>query len=71
MTLEAGNRVLFLRGGRAFEGRVFAVREGACSVEGPGNRAYYLERWEILLVLGYDADYARWLSEPLTDDIPA
>ena len=71
MTVEPGNRVLFLRGGRALEGRVFAVREGACSVEGPGNRAYYLERWEVLLVLGHDAAYARWLAEPLEDDVRA
>lgn len=69
--MEPGDRVLFVRGGKALEGRVFAVREGACSVEGPGNRAYYLERWEILLVLGFDAAYARWLAEPLEDDLPA
>jgi hypothetical protein len=71
MTVEPGNQVLFLRGGRALEGKVFAVREGACSVEGPGNRAYYLERWEVLLVLGFDADYARWLAEPLPSDVRA
>ncbi len=71
MAVEQGNRVLFLRAGRALEGRVFAVREGACSVEGPGNRAYYLEHWEVLLVLGLDEEYARWLDEPLEDDVRA
>ena len=65
-----GDRVLFLRAGKALEGRVFAVREGACSVEGPGSRAYYLERWEVLLVLGFDADYADWLDQPLEEDEP-
>ncbi len=71
MSVEPGSKVLFLRGGKAMEGRVFAVREGACCVEGPAQRAYYLERWDILLVLGFDADYARWLSSPLEDDIVA
>ncbi len=71
MAVEPGSRVLFLRNGKALEGRVFAVREAACSVEGPGRRAYYLERWEILLVLGFDDEYARWLNEPLEDDVPA
>ena len=65
MGVVPGNRVTFVRGGKVLEGLVFAVREGACSVEGPGNRAYYLERWEILLVAGFDEDYARWLAEPL------
>ena len=68
--VEPGNRILFLRAGKALEGRVFAVREGACSVEGPGSRAYYLERWEVLLVLGFDAEYAQWLADPLTEDEP-
>jgi hypothetical protein len=71
MPVQPGNRVLFVRGGKALEGRVFAVREGACSVEGPGNRAYYLEHWEVLLVLGLDDEYARWLNEPLEDDVRA
>lgn len=71
MPVELGNRVLFVRGGKAFEGRVFAVREGACSVEGPGNRPFYLEHWEILLVLGFDEEYARWLSDPLDEGLPA
>jgi len=71
MKVEPGNRVLFLRAGKALEGRVFAVREGACSVEGPGNRAFYLERWEILLVLGFDAEYARWLAEPIENELRA
>ena len=71
MKVAAGDRVLFVRAGKAFEGRVFTVREGACSVEGPGNRAYYLERWEVLLVLGHDEDFARWLECPLEDDAVA
>ncbi|MBI2761327.1 MAG: hypothetical protein HYX51_07885 [Chloroflexi bacterium] len=71
MAVELGNRILFVRGGRALEGRVFAVREGACSVEGPGSRAYYLEHWEVLLVLGFDEEYARWLLEPYEDDVRA
>lgn len=71
MPVEPGNRVLFVRRGKAVEGRVFAVREGACSVEGPANRAYYLEHWEILLVLGFDQEYARWLAEPLEGDVRA
>jgi hypothetical protein len=71
MPVEPGNKVLFVRAGKAVEGRVFAVREGACSVEGPGNRAFYLEHWEVLLVLGFDDEYARWLSDPLEDDVPA
>ena len=69
MAVQQGNRVLFLRGGKALEGRVFAVREGAYSVEGPGNRAYYLEHWEVLLVLGLDEEYLRWLEQPLQDDV--
>ena len=71
MTVEPGDKVLFVRRGRALEGRVFTVREGACCVEGPQNRAYYLDHWEVLLVLGHDAEFARWLAAPLTDDIPA
>ncbi len=71
MPVELGSRVLFLRDGKAMEGRVFAVREGACCVEGPSNRPYYLERWEVLLVLGVDKDYLRWLTEPLEDDVHA
>lgn len=71
MAVVLGNRVLFVRAGRAMEGRVFAVREGACSVEGPGNRPFYLEHWEVLLVLGLDEDYARWLIEPLQGDVRA
>lgn len=71
MPVELGNKVLFVRGGKALEGRVFAVREGACSVEGPGSRAFYLEHWEVLLVLGLDEDYARWLADPLEDDVHA
>ena len=71
MSVELGNRVLFVRGGKPLEGRVFAVREGACSVEGPGSRAYYLEHWEVLLILGLDHEYARWLMEPLQGDVRA
>ena len=71
MAVRLGDKVLFVRGERALEGRVFAVREGACSVEGPGNRAYYLERWEVLLVLGLDSEYARWLNDPYQDDVHA
>ena len=67
MVVEPGSKVLFVRHGRALEGRVFAVREGACCVEGPGQRAFYLERWEVLLVLGFDDAYARWLREPLAE----
>jgi hypothetical protein len=63
-----GNKVLFLRNGRALEGRVFAVHEGACSVESSGNRAFYLDWWEILLVLDYDKAYADWLNNPLAAD---
>lgn len=71
MAVQPGNRVMFVRGGKALEGRVFAVREGACSVEGPGSRAYYLEHWEVLLVLGLDEDYLRWLNGPLDIDATA
>jgi hypothetical protein len=69
MMVRPGDRVLFVRSGKAREGWVFAVREGACSVECPGNRAYYLERWEVLLVLGFDEAYVRWLEQPLPDDV--
>src|SRR5262249_50812506 len=63
--VREGNKVLFLRHGRALEGRVFAVHEGAYSVESAGNRAYYLDYWEILLVLDFDEAYAGWLADPL------
>jgi hypothetical protein len=66
--IREGNKILFLRHGRALEGRVFAVHEGAYSVEASGNRAFYLDRWEILLVLDYDEAYARWLADPLAAD---
>jgi len=66
--IREGNKVLFLRHGRALEGRVFAVHQGAYSVEAPGNRAYYLDWWEILLVLDFDESYADWLSNPLSAD---
>ena len=62
MTVQEGSKVVFSRAGRVHEGRVFAVHGGACSVEGPGSRAYYLERWEILLVLGVDHEYLAWLA---------
>ena len=68
MRVREGNKVLFVRHGRALEGRVFAVHEGACSVESSGNRAYYLDWWEILLVLDHDVAYADWLSNPLSAD---
>ena len=58
MAVELGSKVLFLR-------------DGACCVEGPSQRPFYLERWEILLNLGVDQAYARWLTEPLEDDIRA
>ncbi len=66
--VREGNKVLFLRHGRALEGRVFAVYEGACSVETSGNRAYYLDWWEVLLVLDFDEAYAAWLADPLAAD---
>ncbi len=66
--VREGNKILFLRNGRALEGRVFAVHEGAYSVEAPGNRAYYLDWWEVLLVLDFDESYAEWLSDPLAAD---
>jgi hypothetical protein len=68
LQVREGNKVLFVRNGRALEGRVFAVHEGAFSVESSGNRAYYLDWWEILLVLDFDASYADWLSNPLVAD---
>jgi len=66
--IREGNKVLFLRHGRALEGRVFAVHQGAYSVESTGNRAFYLDWWEILLVLDYDEAYAEWLTGPLAAD---
>jgi hypothetical protein len=66
--IREGNKVLFVRHGRALEGRVFAVHEGAYSVESSGNRAYYLDWWEILLVLDFDEAFADWLSNPLAAD---
>ncbi len=66
--VHEGNKVLFLRRGQALEGRVFAVHEGAYSVETAGNRAYYLDWWEILLVLDFDQSYADWLADPLGAD---
>lgn len=68
MRVREGNKVLFVRHGRALEGRVFAVHEGAYSVESSGNRAYYLDWWEVLLVLDHDVSYADWLSNPLSAD---
>ena len=68
MKIREGNKVLFVRRGRALEGRVFAVHEGAYSVESSGNRAYYLDWWEILLVLDFDVAFAGWLSDPLAAD---
>jgi hypothetical protein len=66
--VREGNKVLFVRHGRALEGRVFAVHQGAYSVEASGNRAYYLDWWEILLVLDFDEAFAEWLSDPLAAD---
>lgn len=66
--VREGNKVLFLRRGQALEGRVFAVHEGAYSVEASGNRAYYLDWWEVLLVLDFDQSYADWLADPLGVD---
>jgi hypothetical protein len=63
MTVQEGSRVVFSRAGRVMEGRVFAVHGGACSVEVSTRRAFYLERWEILLVLGVDQEYLSWLLE--------
>lgn len=68
MQLREGNKILFLRHGRAMEGRVFAVHEGACSVETSANRAFYLDWWEVLLVLDFDESYASWLADPLAAD---
>lgn len=67
--VSEGNKVLFLRHGRALEGRVFAVHEGAYSVEASGNRAFYLDWWEVLLVLDFDQSYADWLADPLAADL--
>ena len=67
--IREGCKVLFLRHGRALEGRVFAVHEGAYSVEVPGNRAFYLDWWEVLLVLDFDQSYADWLNDPLAADV--
>jgi hypothetical protein len=66
--IREGNKVLFVRNGRALEGRVFAIHEGAYSVEAAGNRAFYLDWWEILLVLDWDQTYADWLAGPLPAD---
>jgi hypothetical protein len=66
--VREGDKVLFLRHGRALEGHVFAVHEGAYSVETSGNRAFYLDWWEVLLVLGLDQSYADWLADPLAAD---
>jgi hypothetical protein len=63
MSVQEGSKVLFSRAGRVLEGRVFAVHGGACSVEVTTRRAFYLERWEILLVLGVDEDYLSWLID--------
>lgn len=63
MTVQEGSKVIFSRAGRVREGRVFAVHGGACSVESPTGRAYYVERWEILLVLGIDEAYLSWLLD--------
>jgi hypothetical protein len=63
MSVQEGSKVLFSRAGRVLEGRVFAVHGGACSVEVTTRRAFYLERWEILLDLGVDHDYLAWLLE--------
>lgn len=64
MEIREGHKVLFLRHGKALEGRVFAVHQGAYSVESRGNRAYLLDWWEVLLVLDYDPAFAAWLSDP-------
>jgi hypothetical protein len=66
--IREGDKILFLRHGRALEGRVFAVHTGAYSVEAPGNRAFYLDWWEVLLVLDHDEAYADWLSRPMPAD---
>jgi hypothetical protein len=63
MAVQEGSKVLFSRAGRVFEGRVFAVHGGACSVEVTTRRAFYLERWEILLDLGVDREYLAWLLD--------
>lgn len=68
MQIREGNKVLFLRHGKALEGRVFAVHEGAYSVEASANRAFYLDWWEVLLVIDHDATYAGWLADPLAAD---
>jgi hypothetical protein len=66
--IREGNKVLFVRHGQALEGRVFAVHEGAYSVEVSPTRAFYLDWWEILLVLDFDQSYADWLTDPLAAD---
>jgi hypothetical protein len=63
MAVQEGSKVLFSRAGRVLEGRVFAVHGGACSVEVTTRRAFYLERWEILLDMGVDHDYLAWLLD--------
>ncbi len=66
--VHEGCKVLFVRHGRALEGRVFAVHQGAYSVEVSAARAFYLDWWEILLVLDFDEAYADWLTDPLSAD---
>lgn len=61
MIVQEGSVIAFIRDGRVLEGRVFAVHDGACSVEVSAHRAYCVERWEILLVLGIDEAYLEWL----------
>lgn len=68
MQVREGNKVLFLRHGRAMEGRVFAVHQGAYSVEVSATRVYYLDWWEVLLVLDHDEALAAWLADPLAAD---
>jgi hypothetical protein len=61
--IREGSKVLFVRDSGRWKG-ASSPYEGAYSVESSGNRAYYLDWWEILLVLDWDQPYADWLANP-------
>ena len=69
MGIQEGSVVVFLRNGRVHEGRVFALHDGACSVEASGTRAYCVEHWEIIMVLGVDREYLTWLLSPAPETV--
>ncbi|HEY8490316.1 MAG TPA: hypothetical protein VIO14_04920 [Dehalococcoidia bacterium] len=69
MGIREGSVVVFLRNGRVHEGRVFALHDGAYSVEGTGARAYCVEHWEVIMVLGVDPEYLDWLLNPAPEAI--